>query len=139
MSPACRRSSASWLQLFERTGAHWRGRHADFRGRVECRSQREGGGIHRRSHGGPRPRPARERTEAINESEAAMCITDKVKNGKARLAVFVSKAAPELLQEDCRAFGRTQEQHRVDTSGISRPSLKRSRTNRTLTFPDRSS
>jgi hypothetical protein len=42
-------------------------------------------------------RPARECAEAINESEAAMCITDEVKNGQARLAFFVSKAAPELL------------------------------------------
>jgi hypothetical protein len=41
--------------------------------------------------------PARERAEAINESEAAVCITDEIKNGKARLAFFVSKAAPELL------------------------------------------
>ena len=62
--------------------------------------------------------PARERAEAINESEAAMCIADEVKNGKARLAFFVSKAAPELLQEDCRAFGRAEEQHRVDARDI---------------------
>ena len=59
---------------------------------------------------------------------------DEIEHRTERLATGASKASPELLDKQCRAFRWAEYQDRVD-DGTSTPSLKRSTENTTWRCP----
>ena len=64
------------------------------------------------------PAAAEQRAEAPIEAELAAMVADEVEHGAERLSAGASQPAPELLQEEGRALGWTQQQQRVDVRDV---------------------
>jgi hypothetical protein len=59
-----------------------------------------------------------EGAKPIDEPEPAVGVADEVEHGQAGLAGFAAQAAAELLEEEGRALGRTEEEDGVDAGNV---------------------
>ena len=63
-------------------------------------------------------RAAEQRAVAAVEPELLAVRADEVEHGAERLALRLAQPAAELLEEQRRALGRAQHQHRVDVGHV---------------------